>query len=242
MYYDSCFNKRDRLVLFCYICWEICNLIAIQYAFFFCSFQTRCLIMYLAVCVNTLVMLHFYYHYGRKQRKSRNNLLALGLAVTWAADFFLTLHNRILPGFFLFCLVESIYALYLANLPLTRAKDPRRTLIGIGCLVLVCLMAFCAAGKMGLLTPEHALGILNLTLLTFNLLRAWFACSRDRRPDRLLLALGFTFIAGCDYSILVMFLSRGRVYDAAAFMIWIFYVPSQVFLVAAYALGCFSDI
>lgn len=230
MLHSLFYDRKDRRIVIIYIIWEMCNLMAIQTSYRIFPYVIQCRIMYMAVFVNTLVALYFYLKYGAK-RKSRHNMLALGLAFTAAADYYLTFRSVVLPGYLLFCLVEAIYAFYFKP---TAANILMRTLLyGI----ILAIMY-----HLGRCTLTNALGMLNLTLLLVNVFCAWANQREDPGTGNLCLALGFSLFAGCDYSLLIRELTYGMLSSLSDFMVWIFYVPAQVLLVLAYGLMSINDL
>ena len=74
--------------------------------------------MFLAIVVNTLVVLYYYLKYGIKREEPHENLIILALVLNLFADLFLSLldtNETMLAGFILFCLVEVVYAVYLKS-------------------------------------------------------------------------------------------------------------------------------
>ena len=221
------FSKIEQLLLITYILCELVFLILIQTSFILVPMsEYRSRIMYAPICLNTLVTLYYYLRYERKQKRRSNRFLAFGLFITCLADYFLTLHNEILSGYLLFCLVELIYAVFLG-------LNLRNVYIRLT----VYLLSLAFAHGAGLLNLPHALGLLNLSLLSVNVICAWINYSKQKELNRLLTGLAFSLFAGCDYSILIMNLTQGKVMAAAVFMIWIFYIPSQVLLVTVFVLA-----
>ena len=223
-------DRKDRRIIIIYIIWEMCNLIAIQTSYRIFPYVVQCRIMYMAVLVNTAVTLYFFLKYGAKSR-SLHNMLALGLTFTAAADYYLTFRSVVLPGYFLFCLVEAIYALYFK--PDAGNILMRTFLYGI----LLAIMY-----HLGRHALTDALGMLNLILLLVNVFCAWAHQRKDPGTGNLCLALGFSLFAGCDYSLLIRELTSGMANSLSNFMVWIFYVPAQVLLVLAYALLSVNDV
>lgn len=222
-------SPMERTLFAVYLLWEVCNLIAIKYAELTCPVRIQCIVSFLAICANTLVTAYFYMKYGIKKR-SRHNLLALGLFLTFGADFFLTLLNIRLPGFFAFCLVEMVYAIY---------YRPSKKYIFLN-IMLRAVLFMASLGILylsGYFDLANAFGMLNISLLSVNLIFAVCTWLHKKSSFRLCLALGFICFAGCDYSILIRTLARGRLYLFVNHMIWIFYIPAQVLLVLGYVLA-----
>lgn len=221
------FSPLEKKLLTAYIFWEICNLIAIKYTEYTCAPQIQYRVMYLAICVNTLVTAFFYWKYGKDGGKlNRVNLLAEALFMTLIADFFMTLLNLRLPGFIAFCLVELIYA---AFFQFSKKNNLYRLVVFTVFLAIVFITEN--------FSLSNIFGIINMTLLTVNVICAISFYRQNTIRWSWYLALGFALFAGCDYSILVRNLATGSLYNFAYFMTWIFYVPSQVFIVLSYVLA-----
>ena len=163
---------------------------------------------------------------GRPRTRLREDLIAGALFLTLAGDVFLTLigtEDVFVPGIVFFCLTQTVYAAYLGPSVLS-----------------VCLQALLAAGGIfllhgtGNLTAASALGALDLALLSVNVLTAWTG-ARTRAP--LLFKIGITLFFLCDASIGLRMVTAGPVRDAAAFMVWVFYAPSQTAITLAYGLS-----
>lgn len=213
----------DQILFIVYMVWEAINLGWIIHAQNHYPVEIYCQIMYLAICVNTVMTFYLYISGGRK-KKGLHNLLALGLFITGAADYFLTLHQSVLPGYILFCLAEAVYACYFRPSP-----------AGIFIRFLLYVLTIAIIHSAGLLNIINAFGLLNMNLITVNMLCAWIDHRSQKTTSSLLLAAGFTLFAGCDYSLLVRALSAGTAGMAADRLTWVFYIPSQAALVAAYA-------
>ena len=217
-------DRTDRRIVILYIIWEMCNLIAIEYSYGAFPYEDQCRIMYLSIMVNTVVTLYFFVRYGFHHH-GRHNLLALALAVTAAADYYLTLKSLVLPGYSLFCLVQCIYALYFK--PSAKNLLLRAGLYGA---------ALAALGMSGMWRTDYILGALNLTLLAVNVICAWIHNGKDQTGAGLCLAVGLSLFAGCDYSLLIRELTTDPVRTMFNDMVWFFYVPAQLLLVLAYGL------
>ncbi len=85
--------------------------------------------------------------------------------------------------------------------------------------------------KAGMLSAGNVAGILNLTLILFNVIDAWTV---KRVKPSLIFKIGITLFLLCDFSILFRGLDLGTVSDISAFLVWIFYIPAQVLIVLSY--------
>jgi hypothetical protein len=165
----------------------------------------------------------FWYVYGRNAQRNRANIIALGMAVTMAADLFLTLIDTgwsLLPGFILFCLVQVIYAVYLGT--------GRR---GVIARVVACIAVLLAFRFAGMTDPVTVFGGIDLALLLCNAVTAWISAKESVSR---LFKIGITLFLCCDVSIALRTLLTGTVHDVAQFMVWIFYVPALVFITLSY--------
>ena len=182
-----------------------------------------------AIVLNTVVAFACYGKYrwaGRQadaRAASRDDLVAWALLATLAGDFFLTLigtEDVFVPGVLMFCVTQLLYAAYLRP---GRASVISRAVLGAaGILVL---------GLSGRLTAASALGAADLALLSMNVITAW---TRARENTPLLFRIGLTLFLLCDFSIALRFVTAGAVRAAAAFLVWVFYAPSQVLITVSY--------
>ena len=147
-----------------------------------------------------------------------------GLAVAEKITFMSDLTANMI-GFFIFGLVQVIYAYYLG---LTK----HRLFIRIGFYILF-IAALAAAG---MLTLDRFIACLSMSQLILNLVYVWIEHSKKRTSTSLLLGIGITLFFGCDLFIMMRMLlpQQGFIYNAICFMVWIFYIPSQVFLTSSY--------
>ena len=90
--------------------------------------------------------------------------------------------------------------------------------------------------KSEMLSADNALAMANMVQLTVNLFCAWICHKKTGGRETLLFALGITFFAGCDYSILVRTFTKAPslVYTIAVFIVWTCYIPSQILLLRSY--------
>lgn len=217
-------NDRDTLVFRWFLIAEALLLCAIE-ACVVCSLGMLTNVsMYLSVLVAVGFALHHYVLNGKVARGDYANLIVCGLVTTAAADLFMTLLPfgwAIIPGFVLFCVVQSIYAVYLRVD--TRALVSRAALIAMSIAVLACVH---------MLTPINVAGMAYLVFHLCNVVRAWRLCGRG---VPLLFCAGLTCFFLCDASIAVRMLSTGVVHNIAAFLVWVFYVPAQALIALATA-------
>lgn len=178
---------------------------------------------YAAILINTLIVFGYYLRYGRKPENRSVRLIAWGLFMTALADVFLTLTGTeefYFPGIAAFCIVQILYTLWINR----NGKQfiAQGILFAAGIVVLF---------RMGVFQAAAAAGILDLSLLLVN---AWMVWTTARRKTPLLFKIGITLFLGCDVSIGVRILTSGMPHEAAAFLVWIFYVPSQVCITLSY--------
>ena len=219
-------NRFDDLFVYFYIIVEIFLVIIIKKTEHtgHTGINIDNIFMFLSILVNTLVALYYYIKYSRQKIKDQHeNLVILALILNLFADLFLSLldTNETMPaGFALFCAVEAVYALYL--------RSPKNSLIARAALfILGCVVAY----TMGILNFVNVLGILNLSILFFNMIDAYR--SKNMNPG-LMFKFGITLFCISDYCILLRTLTDGFIYDVSAFLVWMTYVPAQVLIVLNY--------
>ena len=197
-------------------------------------------IMFLAILLNALFMLFLVTRVKKAGKATVIQGIPLAVFITLLADCFLVLlcdlseaglirfispltANTI--GFFIFGIVQVTYACYLG---LTK----RRLAIRIG-FYLALIAAIAAAG---LLSFDKFVACLSMSQLVLNLIYGWIEYRKKRTGASLLLAVGLTLFFGCDAFIMLRMLlpAEGFIYAAICFMVWIFYIPSQVVLTASY--------
>ena len=179
------------------------------------------ILMYIAIVINTIVTAYYFYHYRKKNHSE--NLIAYAIFTTAVADFFMTLIGNdtgFIPGIIVFCIVQVIYALYLC--PAVKWL-----------LIRAAFLAACLVGLkvVGMLNLKNALGIADLSLLLVNAIIAW---TKARSKTSLLFRIGITLFLFCDLSITIRTLTSAGVQDIVDYLVWIFYIPSQVAITLSY--------
>jgi len=144
------------------------------------------------------------------------------LALTALADLFLLVLDRYyILGVSLFLCVQALYLIHLRRLGMGLGLPLRLSLAGI------CLAAVCFSGMFSAL---NLLVALYFSQLLSSAILAW----HKRGRSAFLLALGLSLFVGCDLCV-GLFNLHGLIspalYDAAAFGMWLFYLPSQVLIV-----------
>lgn len=179
--------------------------------------------MFLAIAVNTLVVLYYYLRFGAKRKDQHENLVILALILNLFADLFLSFLDTdamMIVGFAFFCALEAVYTLYL--------RSPKSSIFArIVLFFLGCVLTYVN----GLFSITNAFGILNLSIVLFNVIDAWRA--KNMNPG-FMFKLGITLFCIGDYCIVLRTLTDGFIHDAAAFLVWVTYVPTQVLIVLNY--------
>ena len=238
-------EKRKNIIspqlfsLFCII--ELLVLIFLKLTQAFCPLTvSEVLPMFSAILINALFMLFLVVQVKKAGKQTMVNGIPLAVFTTLLADCFLVLCHGLskaelihfitplvsnMIGFFIFGIVQVIYAYYLG---LTK----RRLVIRIG--FYICFIAAIAAA--GLLTVDRLIACLSMSQLILNVVYVWIENHRKRTSASLLLAIGITLFFGCDLFIMMRMLlpQQGFVYAAICFMVWVFYIPSQVLLTSSY--------
>lgn len=229
-------SKFERCLIPVYIVIEGCFLAAIKITEFTAPMSVVRIIRYAAIIVNTIVALYFFFVHGRKafaggsadqnvgrEAARHENLVCLALVITLFADFFLTLLGGVLYGTIgvaIFCILESVYAVYL--------KSPLPSIIARVVLFVALIVAALAFHH---LTITTGAAVLNISILTVNLIDAW---SAKRFDAGLLFKIGITLFFVGDLCVGLREVTSGGVKEVAAFLVWIFYLPTQVLLTLHY--------
>lgn len=190
------------------------------------------LFRYSTIVCNFLMILYLYLRHGRRL-PCRDNLIPLAFALTLTADCFMCiLVDKRIWGYLFFTLVETVYMIYLK--PTWKTVSVRLLLYAVMILLI---------WRAGMLYADNALAMANMVQLTVNLFCAWVCHRRTGGRETLLFALGVTFFAGCDYSILIRTFTEtaSPVYTVAAFIVWTCYIPSQILLLRSYAEKIFDS-
>ena len=225
--------------LFCMI--ELLVLVFLKLTQAFCPLTvSEVLPMFSAILINALFMLYLVIQVKKAGKNTMITGIPLAVFTTLLADCFLVLFHGLskaelihfitplisnMIGFFIFGIVQIIYAYYLG---LTK----RRVIIRVG-FYLCFILAIAAAG---LLSVDRLIACLSMSQLILNLVYVWIENHRKRTIASLLLAIGITLFFGCDLSIMMRMLlpPQGFIYSAICFMVWVFYIPSQVLLTSSY--------
>lgn len=222
--------RFERYLLPIYIVIEGCILVAVKITEQTAQMSVVRSIRYLAIIINTIVTLYFFFAHGRKafadgrNAERHENLVCLALVITLFADFFLTLLGGDFYGTIgvcIFCILESVYAVYL--------KSPVLSIIARAILfVLLGIAAYLTHH----LTLTVVVAVLNIAILTVNLIDAW---SAKRFDAGLLFKLGITLFFIGDLCVGVRAVTNGNIREVATFLVWIFYIPTQMLLTLHYA-------
>ena len=197
-------------------------------------------IMFSAILINALFMLFLILRVKRTGEDPAIKGIPLAVFTTLLADCFLVLaygfsSNGVIDfitplisnmiGFFIFGIVQVIYAFYLG---LTK----RRLIVRVGFYLLFIVVVY----AMNMMTLDRLIACLSMSQLILNVVYAWIEQNKKRNCDSLLLAIGITLFFGCDAFIMLRMLLTpgGFIYSAICFMVWVFYIPSQVVLTSSY--------
>jgi hypothetical protein len=196
--------------------------------------------MFFAILLNTLFMILLVIRVKKAGKDTFIKGLPLAVFTTLLADCFLVLLHDLstaeiirfispltanMIGFFIFGIVQVVYACYLG---LTK----RRLIIRIGFYIALTVGIAVA----GLFTFDRFIACLSMSQLILNTIYSWIEYRKKRTTASLLLAIGITLFFGCDFSIMLRMLlpPQGFIYSAICFMVWVFYIPSQVVITSSY--------
>ena len=200
----------------------------------------KTLLMFSAILFNALFMLFLVCRVKKAGKPTAVWGIPLAVFVTLLADVFLVLFDDFsraeiihflsplattMIGFFVLGIVQVIYAFYMG-------MTKRRLVIRVA-FYLAFVAALAAAGMLSL---DRFIACLSMSQLIMNLIFVWIEHRKERTAASLLLALGITLFFGCDLFIMLRMLlpAQGFIYDVICFMVWIFYIPSQVLLTSSY--------
>jgi hypothetical protein len=196
--------------------------------------------MFTAILLNAFFMLFLVTRVKNAGKNTAITGIPLAVFTTLLADCFLVLLHGLslaeiihfitplqanMIGFFIFGMVQVIYAYYLG---ITK----RRLIIRIG-FYLAFIIGIAIAG---IFTVDRFIACISMSQLVLNLIYVWIEHRKKRTAASLILAIGITLFFGCDLFIMLRMLlpPQGLIYEAIRFMVWIFYIPSQTLLTASY--------
>ena len=235
----QCIASPQLFGLFCIA--ELLLLVVLKLVQAFCPIHVAEIFpMFSAILLNALFMLYLVIRVKKSGKATLIIGIPLAVFTTLLADCFLVLLHGLskaalihfitpllsnMIGFSIFGVVQVIYACYLG---LTK----RRLIIRVG-FYLYFILSIAAAG---LLTLDRFIACLSMSQLILNLVYVWIEHHRKRATASLLLAIGITLFFGCDFFIMMRMLlpPQGLLYGAICFMVWVFYIPSQVLLTSSY--------
>lgn len=196
--------------------------------------------MFSAILLNAIFMLFLVFRIKNADKDPVVKGLPIAVFTTLLADCFLVLLHDLskaeivrfisplsanMIGFFIFGIVQVIYACYLG-------LNKKRLIIRIGFYVALIIGIAVA----GLFTFDKFIACLSMSQLILNVIYSWIEHKKKRTAASLLLAIGITLFFGCDFSIMLRMLlpAQGFIYSAICFMVWVFYIPSQVVITSSY--------
>lgn len=201
---------------------------------------TKTFLMFAATLFNALFMAFVVL----RVKKAGGNVAIMGLPlaafITLLGDCFLVLANNFsklghidflspltsnMIGFFLFGILQVIYAVYLG-------LNKYRLAIRVGFYFVFTGIMF----ALDLLPLVRFIACLSMTQLILNLIYSWIEHKKKHSRASLLLAIGLTLFLVGDILIMARMVipHHGFLYEAVRFMVWVFYVPAQVVLTSAY--------
>ena len=162
------------------------------------------------------------------------HIFIIAWVCTLAGDYFLSVtQTHLTLGIGLFCVVQTMYMLYLFLCP---AADKKPTLsepavrIALFVFLLVILLV------MNMLTLQNALAVLDISLLGYNMFKAW----RQGKEMRLF-AVGLSLFFCCDICVGLRSILPQEMSTIMFILIWSFYLPSQILIVIYGIRAAFCD-
>lgn len=238
---ETCCKIINPLLLICFLAVEFLVLVALKLvqAIYPRSIADTYL-MFSAILINAVFMLILLASVKRSGKALAFTGIPLAILTTLLADVFLVLLKDLADadmitfltadsadviGFFIFGIVQVIYAIYLT---------PSKLRITVRVLFYVALLA--AVYFIGLNELGYFVACLSMSQLVLNLVYGWIDHSKKRTRASLLLAIGLSLFFLCDSFIMLRMLlpSGSFFYEVICFMVWVFYIPSQAVLSTSY--------
>ena len=220
--------SKSKLAVAIYIAVEAALLLLIKLLENIVDYDLIRRLMFFAIVLD-FALISFCYIWKKKRDERKKAPLAfifLGMLFTLLADTFLVLINDFyIVGVILFCAVQTLYALYLG-------MSLKQVLARLA-LFAVLLIIIVLAGRLDLLSGFSAY---SMAMLSINAVTAWLKYGKDKTTARLLLALGLTLFFCCDANVGIMNATAANTMlnVVSAWLIWVFYIPSQVLIVLSF--------
>lgn len=165
--------------------------------------------------------------YYKCNSKKDWTLLTAGLLFTVGADYFLIIQNMHMPGVAVFCFAHICYILRVANI----SKGVKRALV-----IAVSVWIFLLFVNNALLALAGTYAVLFMVNIAVNI--HYFRQENTLLPklNKTLLLAGLILFALCDVNVALFNLPRQfegllpDVFPQAFYLIWVFYLPSQLLL------------
>ncbi|WP_346915971.1 hypothetical protein [Clostridium sp.] len=186
------------------------------------SVRLKYLTIVLCFVISLLIKSH---GYSEKDK----GLVQLARLFTLIADYFLTISGSYIMGIFFFSLVQITYII---RHSLMENKKHKNLIFFIVSLAIALIVSF----KIKITSIEKDLIVFALiyaSLLTTSLYCAVRTISRGKYPKKssLMIALGMVLFFMCDLNVgLYNILEEGNIRFFLGFLIWLFYLPSQLLL------------
>ena len=220
-------SVKEKRIWLTYILTEVAIFLVLMYTMVRMDHTVYDRIQFVLIAINSILMLYFVKRYRNSISGFHDYAIPLALTVTLIADVFTCLiPDLYIVGLIAFCLVQTIYMLYLG---VNRYNLLFR--------VLVFIALFIAA------KPDTVFlyfGCYSMTNLFVNVITAWYRYAISKKSqaqpiavqESLLFAIGISCFLGCDTSITIRGLidSQGTIYLVCNLLAWIFYTPSQILI------------
>ncbi|MCR4904105.1 MAG: hypothetical protein K6A23_14700 [Butyrivibrio sp.] len=219
----------DKKTMTIYIVLEAVLFLAIKYREIISAYDfTMCVLKYLTVVIDFAVALKVWFKWRKGQTFCHDDLIFVGICFIFIADFLLTFLALVMPneipGFFTFCIVQAIFCKYL---------EPGKLNILIR--IIFPIVVWIIVYKQNLFTITNAIGLLNITLIVVNFVCSWIKYFGEKSLKNQLFALGLTFFAICDVSLLFRRLTEGLVNEFVRYTVWTAYIPAIMLLTFSFA-------
>lgn len=150
--------------------------------------------------------------------KRETALLRLGMFFTVLADLMMIIYHYNVEGLIFFCIVQLIYRL--------RFTDLKRTMTVAAAASLLFIASFLTQ-----IPLEVRLSLFYAVCLISSVVGSFFAYKKRRSRSALMAFIGMALFMMCDINVALYNITSGYgIYRLIETLIWVFYLPSQLFI------------
>ena len=220
-------NIKEKRIWLTYICVEVIIFLVLMYTMVKMDHTVYDRIQFVLIAINFILMLCFVKRYHSSISGFHDYAIPFALTVTLIADVFTCLlPDLYIVGVIAFCMVQTIYMLYLG---VNRYNLLVRVLAYVALFIAV--------------KPDTIFlyfGCYSMANLFVNVVTAWYRYARSKHSpaqpiavqEILLFAIGISCFLGCDTSITIRGLTdaQSTIHFVCNLLAWVFYTPSQILI------------